>query len=252
MKIAAFVKQIPDQAAPQALDPDSFRLVRSGKMIIDDSDSYGVEVSLQLAEKLGAEVVVVSMAPGQETSGVRTALAMGAASAIVVSDDQLAGADALLTARVLAQAVSRTGADLVVAATESTDGYTGTVPAQVAALLGWPALTFAKELEVDGSTVRIKRQTEDGFDEVEAELPAVVSVTAGSVVPRYPSFKGIMGAKSKPVALLSLADLGVAAEVGERVLGVRDAEARAAGEVFEDDGTAEERIVAFLDEIKVL
>ncbi len=252
MKIAAFVKQIPDQAAPQALDPDSFRLVRSGKMIIDDSDSYGVEVSLQLAEKLGAEVVVVSMAPGQETSGVRTALAMGAASAIVVSDDQLAGADALLTARVLAQAVSRTGADLVVAATESTDGYTGTVPAQVAALLGWPALTFAKELEVDGSTVRIKRQTEDGFDEVEAELPAVVSVTAGSVVPRYPSFKGIMGAKSKPVELLSLADLGVAAEVGERVLGVRDAEARAAGEVFEDDGTAEERIVAFLDEIKVL
>ena len=252
MKIAAFVKQIPDQAAPQALDPDSFRLVRSGKMIIDDSDSYGVEVSLQLAEKLVAEVVVVSMAPGQETSGVRTALAMGAASAIVVSDDQLAGADALLTARVLAQAVSRTGADLVVAATESTDGYTGTVPAQVAALLGWPALTFAKELEVDGSTVRIKRQTEDGFDEVEAELPAVVSVTAGSVVPRYPSFKGIMGAKSKPVELLSLADLGVAAEVGERVLGVRDAEARAAGEVFEDDGTAEERIVAFLDEIKVL
>ena len=252
MKIAALVKQIPDQAAPQALDPDSFRLVRSGKMIIDDSDSYGVEASLQVAEKLAAEVSVVSMAPNQETAGVRTALAMGAASAIVVSDDQLAGADALLTARVLAAAVVRTGAELVVAATESTDGYTGTVPAQVAALLGWPALTFAKEMQVDGGTVRIKRQTEDGFEEVEAELPAVVSVTAGSVVPRYPSFKGIMGAKNKPVELLTLGDLGIAAEVGERVTGVRDAEARAAGEVFEDDGSAEERIVAFLEGIKVL
>ena len=252
MKIVALVKQIPDQAAPQALDPDSLRLVRAGKMIIDDSDSYGVEASLQVAEKLAAEVSVVSMAPNQETAGVRTALAMGAASAIVVSDDQLAGADALLTARVLAAAVVRTGAELVVAATESTDGYTGTVPAQVAALLGWPALTFAKEMQVDGGTVRIKRQTEDGFEEVEAELPAVVSVTAGSVVPRYPSFKGIMGAKNKPVELLTLGDLGIVAEVGERVTGVRDAEARAAGEVFEDDGSAEERIVAFLEGIKVL
>ena len=140
------------------------------------------------------------MAPNGEVSGLRTALAMGAAKAVLVSDDALAGSDSLSTAKVLAKAVERAGdVDLVLTATESTDGYTGTIPAQVAELLGWPSLTFAKHVEVGDGKVTIQRQTEAGYDVVEASLPAVVSVTAGVVEPRYPSFKGIMAAKNKPV-----------------------------------------------------
>jgi electron transfer flavoprotein beta subunit len=252
VKIAVLVKQISDPSEAQRLDPESFRLVRSGKVVLDDSDTYGVEMGLQLAEQSGGSVTVISMAPNQEVAGIRTALAMGAEDAIVVSDPALAGADALTTAKVLAAAVARSGAELVIGATESTDGYTGTVPAQVAALLGWPALTFAKHVELADGTLRIHRQTEAGYDEVEAPLPAVVSVTAGVVEPRYPSFKGIMSAKSKPVAQLSLADLGLEVAIREQVVGVRDAESRSAGRVIEDDGSAEQAIVDFLAEIKVL
>ena len=252
MKIAVCVKQISDQSEKQALDPTSFRLQRSSKVVMDDSDAYGVEIALRLAEAASAEVVVLSMAASQEVQGVRTALAMGAGSAIVVSDDQLAGADALTTAKVLAAAASHAGCDLVIAATESTDGYTGTVPAQIAAVLDWPALTFAKQVELDGSTVRVQRQTEEGYDLIEADLPAVVSVTAGVVEPRYPSFKGIMSAKSKPVEVLKLADLDLSVTIKERVVGVSDAESRAAGRIVEDDGSVEEEIVKFLTEIKVL
>jgi len=253
MNIAVLVKQIPDPAAPASFDPQNHRLDRSGKLIMDDSDSYGVEVALQIAEATGGgEVTLVSMAPREEVAGLRTALAMGAAKAILVSDPALEGADALTTARVLAAAVKRSEASLVVAATESTDGYTGTVPAQIAALLGWPALSFAKKIVVDGGTCVIERQSEDGYDEVEAELPAVVSVTAGVVEPRYPSFKGIMAAKSKPVETLTLDDLGLNVKVLERVVSVTDAQERAAGTVVEDTGDAEAQIVAFLAQIKIL
>ena len=150
---------------------------------------------------LSGEVTLVSMAPNGEVSGLRTALAMGAAKAVLVSDDALKGSDALTTAKVLAAAIGKAGEyDLVLAATESSDGYTGTVPEQIAAVLGLPSVTFAKAVSVDGGTVKVDRQTEAGYDEVTAPLPAVVSVTAGVVEPRYPSFKGIMAAKSKPVA----------------------------------------------------
>src|SRR6202040_689544 len=209
--VVVCVKQIPDPAAPQALDPVSHTLVREGKLIMDDSDAYGVEMGLQLAEAAGGgEVTLVSMAPGGETSGLRTALAMGAAKAILVSDDALKGSDALSTAKVLAKSVERAGdIDLVLAATESSDGYTGTVPAQIAQLLDWPALTFSKHVEVGDGKVTIQRQTEAGYDEVDGTLPAVVSVTAGVVEPRYPSFKGIMAAKNKPVDQCGVADLGL-------------------------------------------
>ena len=132
MNVVVCVKQIPDPAAPASLDPTPHTLDRSGKLIMDDSDSYGVEMALQLAGKVeGSEVTLVSMAPNGETSGLRTALAMGAARAILVSDDALAGTDALGTAKVLAAAIKRAEPDLVIAATESTDGYTGTVPVRV-------------------------------------------------------------------------------------------------------------------------
>src|SRR6202453_2107299 len=163
MNVVVCVKQIPDPAAPGALDPGTHTLVRSGKLIMDDSDNYGVEMALQLAGGEGDVVTLVSMAPGGETSGLRTALAMGAAKAILVSDPALAGSDALSTAKVLAAAIRRAEPDLVLAATESTDGYTGTTPVQVAELLGLPSVTFAKKVEVSGTTVKVERQTESGY-----------------------------------------------------------------------------------------
>ena len=258
MNVVVCVKQIPDPAEPGKLEADN-TLDRSGKLILDESDSYGVEMALQLADAAGGgDVTLVSMAPNGETSGLRTALAMGAAKAILVSDDALSGAGALDTAKVLAAAIKRAEPDLVLAATESSDGYTGTVPEQVAALLGLPSITFAKHVEISGDTVSVQRQTELGYDEVETTLPALVSVTAGVVEPRYPSFKGIMAAKSKPVDQLTLADLGIdaatvgAAGAGQEIVAVEDAPAREAGEIIEDDGEAFNRIVAFLDELKVI
>ncbi len=258
MNVVVCVKQIPDPAAPPALDPNTHNLDRTGKLILDDSDAYGVEMGLQLTSGEGDEVILVSMAPGGETSGLRTALAMGAARAILVSDDSLVGSDALGTAKVLAAAIKRAEPDLVLTATESTDGYTGTIPAQIAELLGFPSITFAKKIAVDGSTVRIERQTEAGYDEVESPLPAVVSVTAGVVEPRYPSFKGIMAAKSKPVDVLSVADIGVpadqvgAAGAGQEISDVSKVEDRGGGEIVVDEGDGAERILTFLQELKVV
>lgn len=258
MNIVVCVKQIPDPAEPGALSPDTHTLVRAGKLILDDSDRYGVEVGLQLAEQAGGDVVCVSMAPGEEVSGLRSALAMGAARAILVSDDALGGTDALGTAKVLAAAVRTVDPDLVIAATESTDGYTGTTPVQLAELLGLPSISFAKKVVLDGSTVRADRQTEAGFDEVEVALPAVVTVTAGVVEPRYPSFKGIMSARSKPLDIVGISDLGIdPAEVGpvgsrQEIISVEPAESRSAGEIVVDEGDGYQRIVAFLEELKVV
>jgi electron transfer flavoprotein beta subunit len=254
MNVVVCVKQIPDPAAPQSLEPGTHTLDRSGKLILDDSDAYGVEMALQLAEQAGGgEVTLVSMAPNGETSGLRTALAMGAAKAILVSDDALKGADALTTAKVLAAAIKRAEPDLVVAATESSDGYTGTTPVQVAELLGLPSVTFAKSVAIDGSSVKVERQTESGYDDVTSPLPAVVTVTAGVVEPRYPSFKGIMAAKSKPVETLTAADLGIATgATGQEITSVDEAEARAAGEIVVDEGDGAQRIVTFLEGLKLV
>ncbi|MGH9056481.1 MAG: electron transfer flavoprotein subunit beta/FixA family protein [Acidimicrobiales bacterium] len=259
MNVVVCVKQIPDPAAPAKLDPNTKNLVREGKLIMDESDSYGVEMGLQLTDQAGGgEVTLVSMAPDGETSGLRTALAMGAAKAILVSDPQLAGSDALGTARVLAAAIKRAEPDLVIAATESTDGYTGTLPVQVAELLELPSVTFSKKVTVSEGKVRIERQTEAGYDEVEVPLPALITVTAGVVEPRYPSFKGIMAAKSKPVDQLTVSDLGVDAAcvgnagAGQEVVSVQPAEARQAGEVVVDEGDAHEKVVAFLEQLKVI
>jgi electron transfer flavoprotein beta subunit len=216
-------------------------------------------MGLQLRDKAGGgEVTIVSMAPNEEVSGLRTALAMGADKAILVSDPALAGSDALSTAKVLAKAIERATPDLILAATESTDGYTGTTPVQLAELLGLPSITFAKQVEVADGVVKVQRQTESGYDDVEAPLPAVVTVTAGVVEPRYPSFKGIMAAKNKPVDKLTIADLGLdASQVGatgsrQDVFEVAEAEARAAGEIVPDEGDGADRIVAFLERLKIV
>jgi electron transfer flavoprotein beta subunit len=182
---------------------------------------------------------------------------MGAAKAIIVSDDSLRGTDALGTAKVLAAVIRRVNPDLVLAATESSDGYTGTTPVQLAELLGFPSITFAKSVVINGSNVDVNRQTESGYDEVSAPLPAVVTVTAGVVEPRYASFKGIMAAKSKPVEILSVSDLDLAGQVGadgarQEITSVVRAESRQAGEKYVDEGDGAAKIVTFLESIKVL
>jgi electron transfer flavoprotein beta subunit len=258
MNVAVCVKQIPDPALPGSLDANN-TLVREGKLILDDSDAYGVEMALRLVEAAGGgEVTLVSMAPNSEQSGLRTGLAMGAHKAILVSDPALKGSDSLGTAKVLAAAIKRANPDLVIAATESSDGYTGTTPVQIAELLGLPSVTFAKKVTVNGTEVHVERQTEAGYDDVSCALPAMVTVTAGVVEVRYPSFKGIMAAKGKPLEELKIADLGIdAAQVGwagagQKIENVTDAEARQSGEVIEDDGESHQRIVSFLEQLKVI
>lgn len=259
MKVAVCVKQIPDTAEAPALDPQDHTLVREGKLIMDESDSYGVEMGLQIVEAAGGgEVSLVSMAPRHETSGLRTALAIGAARAVLVSDPVLAGSDALGTAKVLAAVIRRLDPDLVLAGTESTDGYTGTTPVQVAELLGWPSVSFAEHVEISDGLLTVKRQTEAGQEEVSCPLPAVVTVTSGAVEPRYPSFKGIAAAKSKPVEQVTVRDLGLdPSHVGftgarQRVVSVEPAQALKAGEIVVDQGDAHERVINFLVQLKVL
>ncbi|HTT58897.1 MAG TPA: electron transfer flavoprotein subunit beta/FixA family protein [Acidimicrobiales bacterium] len=257
MNIVVCVKQIPDPAAPQSFDPSN-NLNRSGKLILDESDTYGVEMALQLVDKAGGgEVTVVSMGSASDVAGLRNALAMGASKAVIVSDDSLRGSDALTTAKVLAAVIAREPFDLVLAATESSDGYTGTMPVQLAELLGLPSITFAKAVNVEGTTLQVSRQTEAGYDEVSVSLPALVTVTAGVVEPRYASFKGIMAAKSKPLEILSVADLALASRVGaegarEEITSIEAAESRQSGEKYVDEGDGAAKVIAFLESIKVL
>ena len=256
MKVVVCIKQVPDPNSVGQLDPTTHRLRRDGELVLDPGDEFGVEAGLQLAEAHGGEVTVISMGPERGIDAVRKALAMGAAKGVLVTDEGLGGSDALTTAKVLAAAIKREGFDIVITATESTDGYTGVVPQMVAELLDVPAVTFAKEVTSDGTALKVKRQTEIGFDLIEATLPAVVSVTAGVNEPRYPSLKGIMGAKSKPLDTLTVADLGIGdvggATAGQAVSAVEPAAQRQAGEIIQDDGEAAARIVAFLAEKKVI
>jgi electron transfer flavoprotein beta subunit len=253
LKIVVTVKQIPDPNGTLKLGPDN-RLNRDGEVVLDPGDEYGIEAALKIKEGAGeGEVVLVSMGPAKAADAIRKGLSMGADRAIHITDDGLAGADALTTAQVLAAAIKGESPDLVVTCTESTDASTGMVPPMLAELLGLPQLTFAKSVEVKGSTVTVHRQTDVGYDVVEAETPALITVTAGVGEPRYASLKGIMAARSKEVKKVGLSDLGVTrGEPVEEILDLTDAEQRQAGEVFEDDGTAVEKIVALLVRIKAV
>ena len=258
MKIAVCVKQIPDPATPYTLDPATHFVVRPAEQVLDDTDRYGIELGLQLAESTGGTVTLFSMSPAGSLQGIRQALAMGADRAVVVNDTGLRGSAALVTARVLAAAISRDGADLVITGTESTDGYSGVMPQMLAEFLGLPALTFARKVRVDGKKVVIERQTTAGYDVVEAELPALVSVTSGAVEPRYPTFKGIMQAKQKPVDQPTAADLGLAADAvgvagsGQRITAVRPAPERGGGVKVKDEGEAHLEIIKVLERAKVI
>ena len=252
MKVVVCIKQIPDPATPYTLEEGTNWLVRPDEQILDDGDRYGVEVGLQIAEANEGIVTLVSMGPSGNGQGVRQALAMGADKAIVIEDDVLRGADALTTARALAAAIKAEGFDLVIAGTESTDGYSGVVPQMMAELLGVPALTYATKVEAGEGSVTIHRQTNAGYDLVKAALPALVAVTAGVVEPRYPTFKGIMDAKKKPVDISSVADLGIEVTSDQTVASIAEATARTAGQKIEDEGEAHLAIVALLEERKVI
>ncbi|MBV8302365.1 MAG: electron transfer flavoprotein subunit beta/FixA family protein [Candidatus Dormibacteraeota bacterium] len=257
MKVVVCVKQIPDPNTTGQLDPSTHLLKREGvEVVMDPGDEYGVEAGLKLVEAAGGEVTIISMGPERGLDAVRKALAMGAAKGILVSDESLRGSDALSTARVLAATAKREGFDIVITATESTDGYTGIVPQAMAEILDVPAVTFAKSIELDGDTLKVQRQTEAGYDVVQATLPVVLSVTAGVNEPRYPSLKGIMGAKSKPLDRLTPRDLELSgvggASAGQSITAVEPAPQRGAGEIVKDDGQGAARVADFLAERKVI
>ena len=252
MKIVVTVKQVPDPNSTLTLEADN-TISREKEVVLDPGDECGVEEGLQLKEAHGGEVVLVSMGPEKAKDAIRKGLSMGADRGILLSDAGLAGADALLTARALAAAIKQESPDMVICGTESYDGSTGMVPPMLAELLGFPQLTVAKKVEVDGSTVKVHRQTADGYQVVEASTPVLITVTAAIAEPRYASLKGIMAARSKEIKQLGLGELGVErSEPAETIESFADAETRKAGEVIEDDGKAVDRIMQVLADAKVL
>ena len=253
MDIVVLVKSIPDANGDVVLGGD-FLVNRDGEGTLDPGDEYAVEAALQLAEADDGAVTVVSMGPAGAVSAIRRALSMGAHGAVLISDDALRGADVLATARVLAAATARAPFELVLTGVESTDGYTGTLPMTVAELLGVPAVTFARTLDAMDGGIRVERQTEGGYDVVESALPALVTVTAASAEPRYPTLKGIMGAKSKPLEELTLADLELSAADDaptQRVGAIEPAPQKGPGEVVQGDAAAG-RVADLLAEAKVI
>lgn len=259
MKIAVCVKQVPDTWAEKKLSDTDKTLDReSVDGVMNELDEYAVEEALLLAEAHGGDVVAVSMGPAKAEETVRKALQMGAASGIHIVDDALHGSDAVATSAVLAKVLGDRGFDLVVFGSESTDARMSVVPAMVAERLGLPQLTFANKVTVTGDAIAVQRVTEYGYDEVEAGLPAVVSVVEKINEPRYPSFKGIMAAKKKPIESVSVADTGVAADtVGlagawTQVVDSANRPPKAAGVKVEDDGSGGVKIAEFLSEQKFI
>jgi electron transfer flavoprotein beta subunit len=259
MKIAVCAKTVPEATAQRRIDPSTKRLDRSGEGTLNQFDVHAVEEALKLKEAAGdGEVVIVSLGPERALEAMRKALAMGADRVVLVSDEGAAGSDLVATSRALAAALAREGADLVLFGQQANDSDGAVLWAAVADRLRQPLISQVAELEHEDGKVRGKRQTEFGYDVIEAPLPAVVAVSDAINEPRYPSLKGIMGAKKKPQETVSLADLGVdAGEVGDagsrtEVYALGDPPARGDTVKIEDDGSGAEKIVAFLQERKAI
>ncbi|MCC8245829.1 electron transfer flavoprotein subunit beta/FixA family protein [Saccharothrix luteola] len=260
MNIVVLVKQVPDTWSERKLADADHTLDReSADAVLDEINERAVEEALLLQEAHGGEVTVVAMGPDRATDAIRKALSMGADKAVHVSDEALHGSDALTTAKVLAKAIGTIeGFDLVIAGNEATDGRAGAVPAMLAELLGVPQVTQVRKLTVEGGTVKAERETDEGVSHLEASLPAVVSVNEKINEPRYPSFKGIMAAKKKPVSKLTVADLGLdAGEVGlgaawSQVLESAPKPPRGAGQRVEDSGDGGSKIAAYLVDQKLI
>src|SRR2546421_2311160 len=257
MKIAVCVKQIPEGSS--RIDPESKRLDRSGEGALNPFDANAVEEALRLRDAEGeSEVVLVSMGPAKAQDALRKALAMGADRAMLVSDDTAAGADLVATSYALAKALEREGADLILFGQQAGDSDGAVLWAAVADRLRLPGLSQAAEVTHDRGKVTVKRQTEFGYDVIEAPLPAVVAVSDAINEPRYPSLKGIMGAKSKPQETVSLGDLGVESDraglPGSRteVYAIGDPPPRGETQRIDDDGSGAEKIVEFLLERRAL
>jgi electron transfer flavoprotein beta subunit len=254
MNIVVLVKQVPDTWSERKLTDADHTLDReSADAVLDEINERAVEEALQLQEAHGGEVTVIAMGPDRATDAIRKALSMGADKAIHVSDEALHGSDVLATAKVLAKAIGTVeNVDLVIAGNEATDGRAGAVPAILAELLGLPQVTQLRKVTVEGTTIKGERETDEGVAFLEASLPAVVSVTEKINEPRYPSFKGIMAAKKKPVSTVTVADLGLdASEVGlsgawTQVLEAAPKPPRSAGQRVEDGGDGGQKIAEFL------
>jgi electron transfer flavoprotein beta subunit len=259
MNIVVCVKQVPDTAVERTLRPGEGTLDReSVDGLINELDEYAIEEGLKIAEAHGGEVTILSMGPARAAESVRKALSMGADKAVHVLDDELAGSDALATSLALAEALRQTGFDLVILGSESTDARTGVVPAMLAERLGVPQLTLASKVDTDGTSVTIRRVTDEGYAVVSGPLPAVVSVVEKINEPRYPTFKGIMAAKKKPVQTLTLADLSLEASavgLANAATGVADFAARpprSTGVIVKDEGDGGAKAAAFLAERKFI
>jgi len=256
MKIAVCVKHVPEGSS--RIDPGSKRLDRTREGALNHFDANAVEEALRLKGDSDTEVVVVSLGPAKAADSLRKALAMGADRAVHVSDDGAAGSDLLGTSRVLARALERENAELVLFGQQASDSDGAVLWAAIAERLRRPVVSQAAELSLQDGSLRVKRQTEFGYDVIEAPLPAVVAVSDAINEPRYPSLKGIMGAKKKPFDVLSLADLGIdAAEAGEagsktEVLALSNPPSRGDARKIEADGNAAEAIVDFLAEKRLI
>jgi len=259
MNIVVCVKQVPDTAVERTLRAGDGTLDRdTPDGLINELDEYAIEEGLKIAEAHGGEVTILSVGPGKAAESIRKALSMGADKAVHVSDEAIAGSDALATSLVLAEALQQAGFDLVILGSESTDARTGVVPAMLAERLGVPQLTLASQVDIEGGSVTVRRVTDEGYATVTGQLPAVVSVVEKINEPRYPSFKGIMAAKKKPVQTLTLADLGVDADavgLAGSATAVADFAARpprAAGTIVTDEGDGGAETAAFLAERKFI
>ena len=258
MKIAVCVKQVPDATVHKRIDPTTKRLDRSGETALNPTDLNAVEEALRIKEAHGGEVVLVSLGPQKALDALRKALAMGADRAVLVSDDAAPGTDLLGTARALAGALEREAADLVLFGQSSGDGDGAVLWAAVADRLRRPVISQVASLTAEGGSVTGKRQTEHGYDVITAPLPAVVAVSDAINEPRYPSLKGIMGAKTKPQETLALADVGVdagaAGEAGSKtvVLELGPPPSRGDQVKIEDDGSAAQKVLDLVVERKLL
>jgi electron transfer flavoprotein beta subunit len=253
MNIVVCVKQVPDTESPRKLKSDDKTLDRgAADGVINELDEYAIEEALRIKEAHGGEVTVLTMGPDKALESVRKALAMGADKAVHLKDDTLVGSDALQTSYAIQQVLGKTGFDVVILGSESTDARTGVLAAMLAERLGVPQLSMANNVEIDGSAIKIQRQTDYGFDRVEASLPAVVSVVEKINEPRYPSFKGIMAAKKKPVEAMTAADADIdTAKVGlanaaTEVLDFAEAPPREQGQIVKDEGDGGAKIAEFL------
>jgi electron transfer flavoprotein beta subunit len=251
MNIVVCVKQVPDTWAERKLKPGDATLDReSVDGLINELDEYAIEEALQIKEANdGSEL---TMGPDKATESIRKALSMGADKAVHLLDDALAGSDVLQTSYALAQVLQQIGFDLVVLGAESTDARMGSMAAMLAERLGVPQLSLASKVEVDGSSVTIHRQSEDGFWKVQGGLPAVISVVEKINEPRYPSFKGIMAAKKKPMQVMSCADAGIEpslvglANASTEVVDFAERPPRQAGTIVKDEGDGGNKAAEFL------